>query len=311
MRKLLFSVFVLALEICQGQQLPDYCVYLVKGKVTFSKQGSAKSVPVKQNQFLYKNEDLTLSKNSEITLINNDDRLLVLNEGGSFKVNDLEKKFNYTLSSVTKSYAHLVYHELLDPDYNYSSFRQNNLGGVRGGVSRGEDCDNLIFPVKDLKTDEDSILFKWHSNGTPGEYNLIIYDSLAKEIVSNKVKDTQQIISVNKALKGNTGKYYWVVKGNGTSCESDPIPFEIRSKEDGQKLIPALEIKKGNKDILSRLQIVDELEKDKWIYTAMKYYASIVQNNPGNVPLVKSYVLFLLKYGFDDKAAAAWKEIKN
>ncbi len=82
-------------------------------------------------------------------------------------------------------------------------------------------------------------------------------------------------------LHNAPGRYYWMVKGKDPACESDPIPFEIMNKEDEQKLIPALVIQKGDKDILSQLQIVDELEKDNWIYTAMKYYEVIVENNPG------------------------------
>lgn len=308
MKNLLLIAFMLACEICSAQQLPDYCVYLVKGEVTLTK-GNAKPIAIKQNQFLYKNDVLTLPKNSEITVINKDDKLLVLNTAGSIKVNELEKKFKSNLPSVTKSYAHLVYHELIDPNYDYTSFRQNNVGGVRGGVSRSDDCDNLIFPVKDLKTAQDSIRFKWHSSSPVIDYTLIIYDTSANEIVKTEVKDTSYSVNIKDALHGSTGKYYWVVKGKNPGCEDDAVPLEIRSKEDEQKLIPALEIQKGNKDILSQLQIVDELEKDKWIYTAMKYYAGIVQNNSGNNPLAKSYVLFLLKYGFDDEAAREWKEI--
>ena len=43
----------------------------------------------------------------------------------------------------------------------------------------------------------------------------------------------------------------------------------------------------------------------------MKYYKTIVQNNPDDDPLLKSYVLFLLKYGFNDEANAAWKNVKG
>lgn len=306
MKKLLFIAFLIIYEICNAQQLPDYCVYLVKGGVSIAKLHSKPS-PVKQNQLLYKDEVLTLPKNSEITLINKDDKLLVFNTVGSLKVNELDKKFNTTLPSVTKSYAHLVYHELVDPNYDYTSFRQNNVGGVKGGVSRGVDCNNLVFPPKDFKTSEDSICFKWHASSPLPGYILIVYDSLAKEILKIEIRDTLQVVNINEALNGNPGKYYWAVKVKDSGCESDPLVFEIMNKEDEQKLIPALLIQKGSNDILSQLEIVDELEKDNWIYTAMKYYATIVHTNPGNKPLVKSYVLFLLKYGFEEEAAKEWK----
>ena len=310
MKNLLFAAAILACEICSAQQLPDYCVYLVKGDVTL-KKGNAKPVPVKQNQFLYKNEILSIAKNSELTLINKDDKLLVLNTAANIKVSELEKKFNTELPSVTKSYAHLVYHELIDPNYDYTSFRQNNVGGVKGGVSRSDDCNNLIFPVEDLKTAEDTVRFKWHSSSRFNDYTFIIFDTSANEILTAAVKDTIHTVSVRDVLHGTPGKYYWVVKGKDAGCESDPMPFEIMKKEDEQKLIPALEIQKGNRDILSQLQIVDELEKDDWIYTAMKYYGTIVRDNPGNDPLTKSYVLFLLKYGFEEEATKAWSEMKK
>ena len=310
MKNILFAAFMFACEIIDAQQLPDYCVYLVKGQVTIAKPNT-RPVQIKQNQFLYKSEVLTLAKNSEVTLINKADKLLVLNTPGATKVSDLGKKFNTPLPSVTKSYAHLVYHELMDPNYDYTSFRQNNVGGVKGGVSRGAGCGNLIFPPKYLKTSEDSILFRWHTSSPLNSYTFIIYDSIANEIVKTEVKDTMYAINIKNALHGDPGKYYWVVKGKDPGCESDPLAFQIMDKVDEQKLIPALEIQKGTTDVLSQLQIVDELEKDNWIYSAMKYYATIIQHNPGNDPLAKSYVLFLLKYGFEDEAYKTWKEIKR
>ncbi len=155
-----------------------------------------------------------------------------------------------------------------------------------------------------------SLIIKWYQSSPSNNYTFIIYDSTEKEIVNIAVKDTQNTVNINEALHGNTGKYYWEVKGKDPGCEEDPISFEIKNKEGEQKLIPALLIQKRSNDVLSQLQIVDALEKDKWIHTAMKYYATIVQGNPGNNPLVKSYVLFLLKYGFDEEAAKAWKELK-
>jgi hypothetical protein len=310
MKILLLAASMLCCEMGYAQQLPDYCVYLIKGQATIA-SGNSKPVPVKQNQFLFKNEVLTLLKNSEITLINKEDKLFVLNTAGSVKVNELDKKFNTPLSSVTKSYAHLVYHELVDPNYDYATFKQNNVGGTRGGVSRGNDCDNLVFPVKDLKASEDSIRFKWHKTSPVNVYSFIIYDSSANEIAKIEVKDTQYVIKVQGVLHGNPGRYYWVVKGKDPSCESDPISFIIKNKDDEQKLIPALLIQKGGSDLLSQLQIVDELEKDNWIYAAKKYYAAIVENNPTDKPLVKSYVLFLLKYGFDDEAAKEWPNVEK
>src|SRR5450631_1880678 len=126
MKSLLFAVLVLTCKICASQKFPDYCVYIVKGEVTITKAGSG-PLQVKQKQLLYKNELLSLAKNSEVTLINKEDKLLVWNTTGSIKVNDLALKFKSTSPSVTKSYLDLAFHELLDPNYDYASFKQKNV----------------------------------------------------------------------------------------------------------------------------------------------------------------------------------------
>lgn len=310
MKTFLFAALCFTFYLCKAQAIPDYCVYLVKGKVTVAK-ANTKHLQIKQKQLLYKNEFLILAKNSEVTLINKEDKLLVLNTPGLIKVNDLSKKFITASPSVTKSYLRLAFHELLDPHYDLSGFIDKNVGGSRGGVSRGDGCDNLVFPIKEFKTAENAIQFKWHKTSPVNNYTFIIYDSLAKETVNLNVKDTQLIIDIDKDLAGKTGRYYWEVKGKNGGCENDPISFEIINKADEQKLVPNLIFQKGGKDLFSQLQIVDELERDKWIHTAMKYYATIVQNNPDDDPLLKSYVLFLLKYGFNEEAHAAWKNVKG
>jgi hypothetical protein len=309
MKHLLFTAIMLACQVCVAQQLPDYYVYLVKGNVSVVKPG-AKPAIVKQNQYLYKNDMLTIAKNAEVTLVNRDGKMLVLNAPGSIKETDLAVKFNAPSLSVTKTYLHLAFHELVDPDYDYTSFKEKNVGGTKGGVSRGDECNNLIFPVKDLKASQDTICFKWHQSGSAKEYSFIIYDTSAKEIVNMPVKDTQLTVGINEVLKSGAGRYWWIIKSKDGSCEDDASGFEMVNTADEQKLVPALILQKGNKDLLSQLQIVDELEKDKWIYTAMNYYNTIVQQNAGNGPLLKSYILFLLKYGFDNEAQKAWKNAK-
>ncbi|MEI9807938.1 MAG: hypothetical protein WDO16_08745 [Bacteroidota bacterium] len=57
----------------------------------------------------------------------------------------------------------------------------------------------------------------------------------------------------------------------------------------------------------TQLQQIDKLEKNAFIHAASARYSSLVKANPGNKALLKSYILFLLKYGFDEEAKAAWK----
>ena len=174
----------------QTASFPEYYVYLLKGNVTVNK-ADAKPQKIKLNQYLYEDDVLTIAENSEITLLNKEAKLLVLNIAGSTEVKKLTNKFSYSTSpSITKSYLKLLFDELLDPDYDYSKFQRKNLGGIRGGVSRGEGCNNLIFPVKDLKTSKDSIQFKWKQTSASG-YTFLIYDKEGKEVVNKEMKDTE------------------------------------------------------------------------------------------------------------------------
>ncbi len=93
----------------------------------------------------------------------------------------------------------------------------------------------------------------------------------------------------------------YFLKGQVTITKPNTKPLQVKQKK----------FLYNNEDIFSGLQIIDELEKDKWIYSAMRYYENIVHKNPLDIPLLQSYVLFLLKYGFDAEASEAWKMGKN
>ena len=307
-----FLLFALVLFgfIATSQTLPEYCVYLVKGDVTVNTAGS-KPQKINQNQYLFNNQVLSLSKSSEITLINKDAKLLVLNTVGTVKVSDLSKKFSGSSPSITKTYLNLVFHELLDPKYDFTKFKQKNLGGIRGGVSRGGPCDNLIFPINNLKTSGESLHFKWHQTSPTSEYTFLVYDLTGKELLNMSLRDTQQTMNISRVLQGKTGKYYWMIKGKDDYCQEQPLSFEIMNKDEEQQVIQSLKVLKGEADLLSQLQIVDELEKNNWIYAASEYYFSIIKANSDNFPLLKSYVLFLLKYGFVEEAEAIWNNIDS
>ena len=310
MKYFLLFALVMGGFIATSQTLPEYCVYLVKGDVTVNTAGS-KPQKINQNQYLFNNQVLSLSKSSEITLINKDAKLLVLNTVGTVKVSDLSKKFSGSSPSITKTYLNLVFHELLDPKYDFTKFKQKNLGGIRGGVSRGGPCDNLIFPINNLKTSGESIHFKWHQTSPTSEYTFLIYDLTGKELLNMSLRDTQQTMNISQVLQGKTGKYYWMIKGKDDYCQEQPLSFEIMNKDEEHQVIQSLKVLKGEADLLSQLQIVDELEKNNWIYAASEYYFSIIKANSDNFPLLKSYVLFLLKYGFVEEAEATWNNIDS
>src|SRR4030095_11364005 len=107
-----------------------------------------------------------------------------------------------------KKYMHLVWHELMDPNYDYTKFKQQNLGGVWGGASRGVACPNQIFPMNGLKTSADSVKFKWNKSGTTNTYSFLIYDDKGDEILKMPVQDTVKLVNLKVALNSRPGKYY-------------------------------------------------------------------------------------------------------
>ncbi len=289
-----------------AQNFPEYCVFLVKGKVTLTNKSNS-IIPIKQQQFIYKEEKLFLERNSELQLVNKHGVYLVLKTPGEYQVAGLARKVvPRQVPGITKTYLKLVFHEMLDPDYKYASFKKNNFGGTYGGVSRGDECGNLIFPVKGLKASVDTVHFKWHATSASGEYTLSVYDQSAREILNVPVKDTMMSLHVTDHLKGGPGKYFWAVKSHDGNCEDDPLAFELVNKPDEDKLIRQL-IKDSNRhSLLDQLQLINELESHTHIYAAIDQYEKIVHANPGNIILLKSYILFLLKYGFEVKAMEWW-----
>jgi len=63
----------------------------------------------------------------------------------------------------------------------------------------------------------------------------------------------------------------------------------------------------SNESLEKQLQQVDKLERNGFTDAASSRYASLVKANPRDKALMKSYVAFLLKYGFDDEAKAVWR----
>ena len=209
-----------------------------------------------------------------------------------------------------KRRRHLVWEEVLDPNYDFTKFKSKNLTGVYGGVSRGESCEKLIFPVNGLKTSEDTLNFKWTKTGTGGNYNFIIYNNAGNGILDKQIKDTQVIFTISQ-LQFNPGKYYWLVKSNDVICEDDVVfSFEILTKEEENNFINSI-IPANNVDLADELETIDKLEKNAFIYAAKSRYTNAIKNYPGNEVLQHMYVIFLLHYGFDDEALKLWNAGKK
>ena len=308
MKKILtLLLFIISLQ--SHSQVHDYYVFLVKGEALVSKSGG-NLVSVEQNSFLDNSQQVTIKKGAEVTLAGKEQEYYVLNSPGVYKLKDLHKEKSDPISGVTKTYLKLVWNELFHPHDDFKTFTNNNNAMAYGGVSRGFECNNLIFPIPDLKTSVDSLHFIWHQTSPSSSYALMIYDNQGKEIVNVPVKDTQTTISFTKELHSIPGNYYWLVKGDGGGCEDDvPVVFELLSKEHEQKLVSTILEGNSNADLPGQLLAINKLEKNGLIPAASEYYSTLVNTNPGNEVLLKSYVLFLLRYGYDTKAYLVWQKI--
>lgn len=307
MKSLIILLLFATPSYCHGQ-LPDYYVFLIKGNANVISSGG-KPVPLKQNGFIYTSDAIDLKTGAEVTLSDKELRFFVLRSPGIYKTKDIAKTKSDHAPGVTKTYLMLVWNELLNPNHDFTKFTNENIAGVYGGVSRGDLCNNLIFPVAGIITSSDSLHFKWHQTSATAKYALIIYDTERKEIINVAVQDTQKTLNITEAVHAMPGNYYWLVKGEKAGCEDEvPVYFEIITREAEQKLVASLLQTDEHTDLPGQLQAVNKLEKNAMIPAAAEYYSKLIEANPGNEALLKSYVLFLLKYGFDNEAYAIWQK---
>ena len=302
----IFLFFALCLQ--SRAQLPDYYVYLSTGEATIARPGT-KPVGAKQNQLVYKNDVIILKKGAEVTLVDKDASFIVLNTAGTYKADELIKKATKRNNDgITGKYLKLLFHELLDPNQDFDKFKKENVAGVWGGVSRGDDCHNRILPMDGFKTSGASIVFKWRQTSRSSNYTFEIYDHENKPVNKINVKDTVLLVKVNDVLHNEKGIYKWRITSEDRGCEDEmPIYFEILTPENEQKLIGQLLASMGNETLEKQMQQVDRLEKNGFIDAASSRYAALVKANPEDKALMKSYVAFLLKYGFDEEARLAWR----
>ena len=306
--KSLFIALLFTASCCKGQ-LPDYYVFLVKGDVKVTKPG-ARPIAAKQNSFIYKADVIDLKKGAEVTLADKDENFFVLRSPGIYPAKDVAKTKPDHIPGVTQTYIKLVWNELLNPNHDFTKFTKDNIAGVYGGVSRGDVCNNLIFPVRGLRTSADSLHFKWHQTSPASNYSLLIYNSEGKEVVNMPVKDTQKTLHIIQALHSVTGDYYWRVKGENAACEDeDPVYFELMTHENEERFISSLLPGNPHQDLQGQLQAINKLEKNAMIPAAAAHYLNLVHENPGNEALLKSYIAFLLKYSFDAEAYSMWQKL--
>lgn len=300
-------IFLLFLLHQQGRtQFPEYYVSLVTGKAILARPGN-KPVTLKQKELVYTKDNIVLERGTEVTLVDKAGNYLVLNTAGTYRNSDLAKMAVTKNEGITKKFLELAFHEFLDPHHDFEKFKKENAAGVSGGVSRGDDCANRIFPVNGLKTSATSIVFKWHKTSPSSGYTFFIYDEQGKELVKVNVKDTLRPVNLNEITQGKPGKYFWRVISEDGTCEDEvPIYFDLLTPEKEREMTTQLTTAE-NESLEMQLKQIDQLEKNAFIAAASARYAALVKANPENSPLLKSYVSFLLKYGFDDEAAAAWK----
>ena len=305
--KYLLSIMLFTVVGQSQAQLPDYYVYLISGSAGIVKPG-AKAIEIKQNQLLYKSDVLVLKKGTEITLVDKEANFLVLNTAGTFKTAELIKKGSKKNNEgLTGKYLKLLFHELLDPNHDFEKFKKENIAGVWGGVSRSDGCGNRIFPINGLKTSVTSITFRWYKTSPSANYLFVIYNVEGKELVKMNVKDTLQPFNIAEILQGNSGKFLWRVTSEDGTCEDEvPIYFDLLTAENEKKQSDQLIVATGAESMELQLQQIDKLEKNAFINIASARYRVLVEVNRGNGALLKSYVSFLLKYGFEEEAIATW-----
>jgi hypothetical protein len=317
--RLVLSMLCLIAGFITKAQLPEYYVYLIKGRATI-KEINGKTLKVKQHHLLHHDDILRLKTGAELTLVDKDANFILLKSAGNYKVDTLYNKNIRNPESITKKYLKLLWHELLEPTEDYAVFKKESLTELSGGVSRGgKKCDNLIFPINGLKISEDTIHFVWLQTNHSGIYNFTISDEKGKKL-ELPVSDTRYIVKTSAIFGQQTGKYCWLVKGIETTpetgkdstCENKvPACFELITKENEVRLVSSLVPENISNDLAMQLSIVNQLEKNALIYSAINFYTKIIKANPENKALLKSYIFFLLKYGFNEEALSAWNDLKK
>ena len=286
---------------------PEYYVYLVSGNVSVKKYGKDR-ISLKQGLIIYKNDSITLNKAAAVTLIDSVGNFLNVDSAGVYNGGDLATIFTVKANEgLSKKYFKFIFNELLNPDEDFETFKMENVTGVWGGALRGP-CLNRVFPTNGLRTSATSIVFKWHKTSQSSQYILAIYDTAINELLKMSVSDTLQHLDIPQKLGGRLGRYFWRVTSKDGTCEDeDLISFELLGRNDMEGLTGQLIASFTNKDIELQLNGINTLETHGFVNEAFRCFEQLVKENPGNTALRKSYVSFLLDYGFEGEAVAAWK----
>ena len=309
--KHLFLPIILVFCLQSQAQLPDYYVYLVKGNASITNAGK-KPVLVKQKQLVFKNDMLSIGKGAELTLVDRNANYYVIKTEGVNKVSGMIKKvIAKAADGLTAKYLKLLFHELLDPNQDFDKLKKENIAGAWGGVSRGDECENRIYPVNGLQSSAASIIFRWHKTSRSSNYLLAIYDQDGIELSGIKVKDTSLSVNVAEIGKGKTGKYFWRVTSEDGVCEDEiPIYFNLLTPENEKMVTEKLLGNSAGSTLEEQLVQIEKLEKNAFIDAAAARYSLLVKSNKDNKALLKSYVLFLIKYGFDEEARIIWNSLQ-
>ena len=164
--KSLFVFLCFVTHLQSNAQPQGYLVFLVKGNVIASKPGG-KPVVLQQNAFVGNDQLITLQKNEEITLADKEQHFYVLKSPAIYKVKELDIMPPNPMSGLTRTYLKIAWNELVHSDHDFQKFKNENSSLEYGGVSRGDECNNLIYPIQGLKTSEDSLHFKWDQTSGP------------------------------------------------------------------------------------------------------------------------------------------------
>lgn len=307
MKKLFLLMLVVSVKAAGAQTIasaPAYFVYSLKGQATTQKS-NAKPVQLKPNQLVYPSETLVIGNGAEVGLSNKNADYLVLNKAGAYKVNTLAglDLFRVAVDNMTRQYLNLLYAELTGKGYSYDKLKKQSAKKSWGGVPRGTACNGLLYPVNGLKTAKDSLKFVWRSGSEGTNYILQILDEQKNELVSVQVKDTQYILPLKQLQQGEKARYFWrVVKQNGVCKDEMLYYFDFLSNEQEKAMVASLSPSFDHLETKEGLIAIAQLERSLLLDTAMELFERLVAAKPHDKVLKKSYAVFLLQYGFEEKA---------
>ncbi len=274
MKTLLLACSILFSAGIFGQK-SQWMVFLVHGDVQITSKGKL-PVPVKAKQFVLPEDKIDIKNDlSEITFFNKSGDYYQVKEKGSFIVGDWVKKNSGKAPGITPKFMAYMYEEMLHPAKGAKRNRTESVAASWGAGSRGNACMNLKWPLNQLVTTKDSILFSWTHESKSLNYQFIIFGPDGDEYFNCLVRDTQLLVNMVPLREADIKKISWSVNPVIKPCEAvEKNQVELISeKEEGKRIEKIIkDIPKTGNEILYNLSIADALGLEGLYDKAFEYY---------------------------------------